>query len=167
MSNPVSTSAAVPPMPDGQSTANNAAAWVAYRDPGATFEFRYPLACGVIQQDQGSLWVGRIELATLKAAGRSLTLNVSALVDTKVRVNGWAIESQQPERLGGEPAVQVEYRFGGTSRYGTAVLTQRNDKLYVWGLPAGAFTCTSRKSLGRSSLRSSSCSRIPLKRPAR
>jgi len=140
-SNPVSTSVTVPPMLDGQPTANNAATWPAYRDPGSTFAFRYPPACNVIQQDQGSLWVGRIELATLKAGGRSLAQNVNDLVDTKVRVNGWAIESQQPQRLGGEPAIQVEYRFGGTSRYGTAVLTQRSDRLYVWGWTAGGFTC--------------------------
>lgn len=94
------------------------------------------------------MWVGRIELATLKAAGRSLTQNVSDLVDTKVSVNGWAIERQQPERMGGEPAVQVEYRFGGTNRYGTAMLTQRNDRLYIWGLTAGAFTCDEQQVFG-------------------
>jgi len=43
--------------------------------------------------------------------------------------------------LGESDAARVDYRFGSTNRFGTAIFIERKRQVYIWGLTAGAFSC--------------------------
>ncbi len=136
-----SASAAKPMTPAGSPVAGQGTDWKLYRDDSQGFEFNYPTACTVAQQD-GSLTVGgRIDLAITDAGGVSLRDYVTRFVDERTRTSGWKVDSQQTVTLGANQGIRVDYRFGGTSRFGTAIFFDKQGRVYTWGLTAGSFAC--------------------------
>src|SRR5262249_8179158 len=105
------------------------------------FEFHHPEACQVVAQP-GSVEVGnRIELLTMDAGGLTLTQYVDQQLGRLVASNDWELEARQAETVGGRPAISIDYRFGGTRRFGSALFLERAGKVYIWNFTAGGFSC--------------------------
>ncbi|MHB1415713.1 MAG: hypothetical protein ACYC1C_10700 [Chloroflexota bacterium] len=96
-----------------------------------------------------SLAIGSgIWLEVLDGAGLSLADFVDQLMEKKVQAAGWTIESRQTSQVGGNTAEHVEYRFGGTNRYGAVYFIQDQGKIYAWQLTAGGLTCGEASAFG-------------------
>ncbi len=143
-STPVAVSPAGPAKPGAPTAAGVAiqgSDWKLYRDESDGIEFSYPTACSVTQHD-GSLTVGgRIDLAFTETGGLALRDYVARFIDERTRTSGWKVDSQQTVTLGTNKGVRVDYRFGGTNRFGSAVFIEGRGRVYTWGLTAGSFTC--------------------------
>lgn len=91
--------------------------------------------CSVRKTDDG-VGVGiRIELAFVDPGGKSLDDYATALMKSKE----WNETSRATATAGGQPALTVEYRFGGTNRYGTFTLVSHGGKTLAFNFSAGAF----------------------------
>ncbi len=116
--------------PTAVSTGGEQAEWKLYQNKD--FEFRYPVACPVTQSDGAITVGGRIELVIADARGLAIQDYVSQFIDERTRTSGWKFESQQAVTLGANQGIRVDYRFGGTNRFGTAVFTEQGGKVYIW-----------------------------------
>ena len=123
------------------STPSSRANWRSYRSDQLGFEFTYPPACEVNQQDDGLSVGARIDLVVVYDNGVALGDYVDQLVEDKTRSGDWRLESKQAVVAGENNAIRVEYRFGGVGRYGTALFLQRGGRIYIWGFTAGASIC--------------------------
>lgn len=135
------TSPAKQASPTAIPTAQQGSDWKLYRDESLGIEFSYPGACSVSQSNGFFQIGGRIELVIAEARGLSLADYVTQFVDERTRTNGWKVDSQQTATVGSNSAVRIDYRFGGTSRFGTAIFLEGQGRVYAWGLTAGGFTC--------------------------
>lgn len=127
--------------PQPAPAASQVGAWKTFRSERYRFEFRYPDSCGVIERD-GSFHIGgRIELAVIDSNESNLSEYVTSFINDKVSTNGWTVESRSSRLVAGKEAITVEYRFGGSNRYGTATFIRGNGRVHVWGLTAGGFSC--------------------------
>lgn len=124
------------PAPVGQR-----AGWKRYQNQVFGFEFQHPEACQVDQFGESFGVGGRIELAIVDAEGFGLLDYVNRLVAQKMAASDWKLQSQEATTVGETTAVSIEYRFGGTNRYGTARFVERQGRIYIWQLTAGGFTC--------------------------
>jgi len=115
--------------------------WKQFSSKKYGVEFQYPESCKISEQDESLNVGGRIELSILESEGMGLSEYVTKFVKNKTEQADWTIESTKNETLGGQESRTVEYRFGGQKRFGTATFAVRGDKVYVWGLTAGGFTC--------------------------
>ena len=51
----------------------------------------------------------------------------------------WLLENQDNTSIGGQKAINVDYRFGGPNRFGTVTLIKHNDVVVVLGFTSGSF----------------------------
>lgn len=117
------------PAPAPLSTAR----WSTFVDGRVGAEFRYPPACPP-RYSQASIEVGpRISLDVIETVAPTL----DAHVDELLRTRDWRIESRERGMLGDEPTIRVEYRFGGTNRFGMAFFVGRGSLVYTWQFTAG------------------------------
>ena len=115
--------------------------WKTYRDEAQGFEFQYPETCQVVTRP-GLVTVGnRIELVIVIVEGLELAEYVEQQLERQTKINGWEVELRHAEGIEGHEAVRVDYRFGGTRRFGSALFLQRAGNIYIWQFTAGGFGC--------------------------
>lgn len=119
--------------PDPAPTPLLTAGWATFLDGRLGAEFRYPPACPP-RYNQAAIDVGpRI----LLLVGETAAPTLDAHVDELLRTRDWRIESRERGMLGDEPTIRVEYRFGGTNRFGVAFFVGRGSLVYAWNYTAG------------------------------
>lgn len=118
-------------------------AWKSYSNATLGIAFEYPAVydeaankdmCAVRTIQDGVGMGIRSEFAAIDPGGRSLDDFASELVKTKE----FTEESRAAITVGGQPALTVEYRFGGPNRYGTFTLVAHNGRTYAFNFSAGA-----------------------------
>jgi hypothetical protein len=125
-----------------------------YRSDQFGFEFQYASECELTEQSGEAPGLGGSRVYLSVTVGSRLELNVSdpgglSLADyveqttDEMEAGGASIESaSQAGLVGGVESMTVQYRFGGTNRYGEATFFERNGIVYDVGFTAGAFTCS-------------------------
>ena len=118
--------------------------WKTYQDDTFGFVMEYPAiydeppyaeSCGLKLSNQ-VVRVGR-QTEVLFLVSNNLTLDEYAA--KLVQDKGWVPESQRSETVSGLPALTVDYRFGGTSRFGTFTLVDFQGLIFAFGFTAGDF----------------------------
>ena len=145
-----------PPAPDGSAGSNAMPTlpaiatpgpdmlWKTYRNDDRGFTFEYPAiydeapyseSCGLKESSDGVHLGHQIDLLFLNSGGVGLAEFTSDLLQSK----GWSVDSQTTEPLNGLEAVAIQYRFGGTNRFGSATLVKDGDLIYAFNFSAGGF----------------------------
>ncbi len=120
------------------------ALWATYQSKIHHFSFEYPAiyemapfkaTCGL--RDLGtSLNLGaRIEIVMYPVGSISLDDFTLQFLSTK----DWVLENQDNGQLGGLNAININYRFGGLSRFGTLTLVKHNEEVVALGFTSGSF----------------------------
>lgn len=126
------------------STVSAVANWVVYQstDYGITFEYpaayddpAYKDSCGLKENNDGIQLGHQINLQVLEPDDLSL----SEYADNLIKKKGWTVESQNNGVIDGREAVTVNYRFGGTSRFGTFTLIEKTPQIFALNFSAGSF----------------------------
>lgn len=126
-----------------QTTQDETAGWKIYKNAEYGFEIKYPgdTQCGqFIDNGNGDLNFGRIEIAVLDSG----ELNLSDFVDKYLSLNSEkfnTIDSKTPTKIDAGNAITVNYRSGGTNRFGEATFLKNNTNVYGIGFTAGSFNC--------------------------
>jgi hypothetical protein len=114
-------------------TPASSACWPTFLDGRRGIEFRYPPACPP-QLSGATLSVGgRIALDVIETSAPTL----EAYVDELLRTKDWRIESRVADTLNDQPTIRLEYRFGGTNRFGVAFFAGRGSLVYAWQFSSG------------------------------
>ncbi len=123
---------------------NSSALWKTYRNDVYGFTFEYPAiydeaaysdTCGIKPSDAGIHLGHQIDLFFLNANGQDLTQFADNLIQTK----GWSIDSQTHDPINGLEAAAIQYRFGGTNRFGTFTLVKQGEQIFAFNFSAGGF----------------------------
>src|SRR5215207_7214908 len=118
--------------------------WKMYQNNTFGFSMEYPLiydvapygdTCSLQASNEGIHLGHQIDLLFLASGGLSLEEYTSNLFKEK----DWRVESQRYETVSGLHAITVDYRFGGTDRFGTATLVEYNGLIYAFQFTAGDF----------------------------
>lgn len=136
--NPYPPGATVAPVPE-PATSPRTDEWTDWKGNG--YQFRYPPACQVVQRGQLLTVGAAIELTAADPGGLDFVAYVNQLLESQTKAGTWKIDSQKRAKVGEIDALQVDYRFGSTNRFGTAVFIEGKGRVYIWGLTAGGFTC--------------------------
>ncbi len=143
---PTSSPAAPPatgPTSDSSISLSNAL-WATYQNNTYGFSFDYPAvyestankaACGLRDLGSSINLGARIELGIYPAAGLSLEDFARQFLSSK----DWTLENQDNTSIAGQPAINVDYRFGGPNRFGTLTLIKHNDVVLALGYTSGSF----------------------------
>lgn len=135
----IALTAAVTPMP-----ADPLSPWKTYQNNTFGFSMEYPILYDVapygetcsLQANNERIHLGhQIDLLFLTSGGLSLEEYAENLLKEK----GWSMESQKYETVSGLPAITVDYRFGGTDRFGTFTLVEYHGLMYAFQFTAGDF----------------------------
>jgi hypothetical protein len=120
--------------------------WTIYQNNTFGFLLEYPMAYGMapnaetcgLEASNEAVRIGhQIEIRFLSSNGLSLEEYANDLLQEK----DWRVESTRHETVGGRQAITVDYRFGGTDRFGTITLVEYNGLVYAFQFTAGDF-CT-------------------------
>lgn len=126
--------------------------WIRYTSEEYGISFEYPAVydvspyqennCGVKVStfpDGVYIDVGmRISLAIIEAGSSTLMEYVdNYLKDREARE--FILTSRTDTTVGGVEAIMLEYRFGGTNRYGTATFFRHGDRIFGLNFTAGVF----------------------------
>ena len=118
--------------------------WKLYQNNTFGFSMEYPRAydeapysdtCGLKVSNEGIHLGHQIELLFLAANNFSVEAYASKLLKDK----NWTLESQRYQTVSGLNAVTVDYRFGGTNRFGTFTLVESNGLIVAFQFTAGDF----------------------------
>jgi hypothetical protein len=118
--------------------------WKTYRNGIYGFTFEYPAiydelpyrdSCGLKENSDGIQLGHQIQLLFLDSGGLNLTEYTSNLLQSK----GWGVDSQQNEPINGVEATTIQYRFGGTNRFGTFTLVKPDNRIFAFNFTAGSF----------------------------
>lgn len=89
-----------------------------------------------MKENEAGIQVGqRIELQLLDPGGLGLVDFASNLLLSK----DWRVDSQTNQLIGGLEGINIEYRFGGTNRFGTISLVEFNNRIFGFNFSAGDF----------------------------
>jgi len=125
-------------------TSSTPAIWSIYHNSQYGFTFEYPTvydeasykdSCGIKENNDGIHLGHRIDLLFLESNGLNLTEYANDLLQNK----GWTLESLKNATINGLETVTVEYRFGGTNRFGTFTLIEHNSRIFALNFSAGSF----------------------------
>ena len=98
-------------------------------------EMPYKDSCGLKESSEG-IHVGlRSELLFLDSGGLELAEYTNSLLQGK----DWNIDSQENELINGLDAITVQYRFGGTNRFGSLTLVKDEQRIFAFSFSAGGF----------------------------
>jgi hypothetical protein len=105
--------------------------WTTYQDNTFGFSLEYPYlydmspygeSCG-LKVNNDSLGLGHnIQVLFLNSEGKSLDEYASELLQEK----GWSLQSQYHQNINASDALTIDYRFGGTNRFGSLTLFEHN-----------------------------------------
>lgn len=134
----------LPPTPTLEPIVTTAAdiEWTAYINDARGFSFEYPTvydepaySCGPREDAGGGITVGnRIYISTQE----SMEVELDAIADNFV-ADVEQVERRVSTHVSGEEALTVDYRFGGTGRFGTVTFMKHADQLWSFNWTAGAF----------------------------
>jgi hypothetical protein len=116
---------------------------VTYRNERFGFEFRYPKTYAEsdwarAREENDYIRVGaRIDIDVDDAGELSLSEYVDKQIKIKMSEEGFVLQYKENMIVGGEPAIKVAYYFGGMGRYGEAILSIHNRKIYIFNTTAG------------------------------
>lgn len=125
--------------------------WKMYHSDIYGFSFAYPAIYDEQQYQVCSLKVVEQPDSTEFSLGRQSFLNVQRkgdldlqtyvddLVAQKQAEGSWTLDSQNIRMVNGKETIEVNYRFGGTNRFGTATFLTQKDLLLTFNFSAGAF----------------------------
>jgi hypothetical protein len=112
-----------------------------YTNEDYGFEFKYPLvptgceSCK-INENSGGLIMSTVDL-TIKDSGG---LGFSDFIDKQIE--DFIVGTKKEKLIGGKKGISVDYRFGGTSRFGSAVFVEgENNKIIIFSFSSGVFCC--------------------------
>jgi hypothetical protein len=118
--------------------------WRTYQSALYGFTFEYPAVyedaaykdtCGLKETAEGIQIGQRIEVRYLDSGGLSL----AEFADNFVKGQGWNVDSQSSASINGSDAISVQYRFGGTNRFGSITFISNNGRIYAVNFSAGSF----------------------------
>lgn len=118
--------------------------WKTYQDHTFGFTMEYPAiydeppygeTCGLKASNEGIHLGRQLELRFLYSGGLSLEEYTSNLLAGK----DWRVEVRQYETVSSLPAITMQYRFGGTDRFGMITLVEYNGLIYAFGFTEGDF----------------------------
>ena len=125
-------------------TSSASAVWSVYHNSQYGFTFEYPTAyeessyidsCGIKEDSHGIHLGHQIDLLFIESNGLKKTEYAKNLLQSK----GWISDSLKNTTVNGQEAITVEYRFGGTNRFGTFTLIERNHHIFILSFSAGSF----------------------------
>lgn len=137
----LSTPSVETPFPDS-STGN--ILWNTYQNDLYGFTFEYPAVyeepayqdlCGLKFNGDGIHLGQRIDLQSLDPGGLGLEDFASNLLLGK----DWRVDVQTSQLISGLEGINIQYRFGGTNRFGTISLVEHNGRIFVFNYSAGSF----------------------------
>ena len=118
--------------------------WEPYQNDRYGFSFEYPAVyeepeyidrCGLKENGTGIHVGQRIEIQFLDPGGLGLEDFASQLLQGK----DWSLESQTSQLICGLEGKNIQYRIGGTSRFGTISLVEYNSRVFGFNFSAGDF----------------------------
>jgi CARDB len=118
--------------------------WEIYRNDLHGFSFEYPMVyeepayigrCGLKETETGIQLGQRIEIQYLDPGGLGLEDFASQVLQGK----DWSVDSQTSQLIGGLVGINIQYRFGGTNRFGTISLVEHNNRIFGFNFSAGDF----------------------------
>jgi len=129
--------------------------WNRYDNNQLGISFEYPAVYDTPSYQDCGVKVSALPDGTAVSMGyRSILLiqpapgvGLQEYVDTLIVQKQWMLDSQQNVSLGGEDAIHIDYRFGG-SRFGTATVAIHNDSIYAFNFSAGVFCDAPEASVG-------------------
>ena len=123
--------------------------WKTYQNDEIGISFEYPAvydesqyeSCRVTitsQPDGMEISMGHQSFLLIQQPQDSLA--IQSYVENLITKKQWVLEEQEETSVGGEKAIRVEYRFGGSGgRYGTATVTSYNGQIFAFNFYAGTF----------------------------
>jgi hypothetical protein len=142
---PINTSAQESPSIIVQASPDSSTGWRTYRNERYSFTFEYPAiydeeayrdSCGLKEIENGIHLGTQINLLILDSGGMTLADYANNLIQSK----GWSVDAQTNELIsGGIDALTIQYRFGGTNRFGTVTLVWYKYQIFEFGFTAGGF----------------------------
>ena len=127
-----------------QTTTDSASIWKTYQNEMYGFSFEYPAiyeempykdSCG-LQENSDGIRVGqRSELLFLDSGGLELAEYTNNLLQGK----DWNVDSRESQLIDGLEAITVQYRFGGTNRFGSLTLVKDEQRIFAFSFSAGGF----------------------------
>lgn len=141
---PPTAQVTLPAAPSATPNPSTSVTWNTYRNDAYGFTFEYPAiydetsykdSCGIKESNDGIHLGHQIDVLFLESNGLTLTDYASSLLQSK----GWTLDSLTNVTINDLNAVTVEYRFGGTNRYGTFTLIEDNAHVLLLNFSAGSF----------------------------
>ena len=138
------TSPAEPALVPTTPTSSTPAIWNTYHNDQYGFTFEYPAAydntsyitsCGIKESNDGIRIGHQIDLMFLESNGLGLPEFANNLLQSK----GWTSNSIKNATTNGLETITVDYRFGGTNRFGTITLIKQNSFIFALNFSAGSF----------------------------
>lgn len=142
------TPGAVAPLPTeafASETASGAGDWRTYTSTELIYAFEYPAVyaepayagCTPRSDGAGGTLLGQRSTLSLASAGG---LAPGVFLDRVLEEKGFTQERREDTTVAGLPAVTIDYRFGGTNRFGALTAFERAGQMYVFNFTAGG-TC--------------------------
>jgi hypothetical protein len=124
---------------DAQASTDSFSVWKTYQNEMYGFSFEYPAiyeempykdSCGLKESSDG-IHVGLgSELLFLDSGGLELAEYTNNLLQGK----DWSVDSRESQLIDGLEAITVQYRFGGTNRFGTFTLVKDGERIFAFSL---------------------------------
>jgi len=132
--------------------------WKTYQNDELGISFEYPAiydesqneSCRVTvtsQPDGTEISMGHQSFLLIQQPQESI--EIQSYTENLVTQKQWAMETQEETTVGGEKAIHIEYRFGGSvGRYGTATVTSHGGQIFAFNFYAGSFCDVPKANLG-------------------